>query len=240
MTGPQPGTRPRPAPVAHTTSPGARTAVAERPSPTAVSTLPVAPAPTVKPEPGSRSSRARKKRAGRRLRRLIGAAVIVCVLAAGGAVGYRYLHARGGPPHTVSAPSRLLGYVQQPAMAKSMNSQQLRAEIEAKGHGEASHVVDAVYENAKSQIILFIGGNLSGSASSFISSFTGMLPGSGVVSAGKMGGEAACVPSHSGHPAECAWADNDTFGLIASPALSASSLAQQLREIRPLVEHTVR
>jgi hypothetical protein len=223
--------------MARSSSPGARTAVAERPRPTAVAAPPVAPEPTVTPEPGSRSSRARKKRKGRRRRRLIAAVVIFCVLAAGGGVGYRYLEARGGPPHVVSAPSRLLGYLQQPAMAKNMDAQQLRREIEAKGRGEASHVVDAVYENAKSQIILFIGGNLSGSASSFISSFTGMLPNSFVTRPGSLGGEAACVPGASTRPAECAWADNDTFGLIASPDTSANALASELRQIRPLVEH---
>ncbi len=168
------------------------------------------------------------------------AVVGVCVLAAGGGVGYRMLVARQGPAHVVSAPGRLLGYVQQPAMAKSLDAQQLRSEIVAKGHGEASHVVDAVYENAKSQIILFIGGNLSGSASSFISSFTGMLPDSFETAPGSLGGQAACVPSVSGHLAECAWADDDTFGLITSPDMSASTLASELRQIRPLVEHTVR
>ncbi len=168
------------------------------------------------------------------------AVVLVCVLAAGGGVGYRMLIARNGPDHVVSAPGKLLGYVQSPAMAKSMDAQQLRAEIVAEGRGEASHVVDAVYENAKSQIIFFIGGNLSGSASSFISSFTGILPDSFETGPGSLGGEAACVPSVSRKPAECAWADDDTFGLIASPDMGATALANELRQIRPLLEQRVR
>jgi hypothetical protein len=168
------------------------------------------------------------------------AVVIVCVLAAGGGVGYRTLFAHKGTAHVVSAPGRLLGYTQQPAMAKSMHAQQLRAEILAKGHGEASHVVDAVYEDGSSQIILFIGGNLSGSATSFISSFTGVLPDSFETAAGSLGGQAACVPGISGHLAECAWADDDTFGLIASPDMGAAALASELRQIRPLVEHAAR
>jgi hypothetical protein len=169
--------------------------------------------------------------------------VAVLLVAAGGGVGYHMLRAHSGPAHVVSTPQRLLSYVQQSALAKEMGAQQLRSEIIAKGHGEASHVVDAVYENSNAKsplIILFIGGNLSGSASSFMSSFTGMLPGSFAVSPGSLGGQAACVPSFSGHPAECAWADNDTFGMIASPTLGATALAAQLREIRPLVEHRVR
>jgi hypothetical protein len=150
----------------------------------------------------------------------------------------------GGPQHTIAAPANLLSYTQAPTLAERMGAQALRAEIMRKGKGEASHVVDAVYEdNAQAGstsnplIILFIGGNLAGSASSFISSFTGMVPGAFVTSAGSMGGQAACVPGSAGRPAECAWADNDTFGLFASPTLSASALGTQMRSMRPLVEH---
>ena len=149
-----------------------------------------------------------------------------------------------GPAHSISTPSRLMAYTQEPALAAGMGAQALRSEIVKKGNGEASRVVDAVYEDSTSPaaksgplFILFIGGNLSGSASSFISSFTGLLPSAFVTSPGLMGGQAACVPGFSGHPAECAWADNDTFGLIASPTLSAAALGKELRTIRPLVEH---
>jgi len=92
--------------------------------------------------------------------------------------------------------------------------------------------------SATSQIVLFIGGNLSGtSASSFITSFIGKLPGAVTTAAGPLGGEAACVPSAGGNPAECAWADNDTFGLVASPTLGAQALASELRQMRLQVEH---
>ena len=165
---------------------------------------------------------------------------------AGGAVGYDLLR-QTGPVHTVTAPSRLLNYSLVPALAKGMNAEALRAEIVKAGNGEASNVVDGVYEDRTSQaaksgpvLVLFVGGHLSGSATSFISSFTGLLPGAFVISPGPMAGQAACVPAYSGHLAECAWADNDTFGFIASPALSASALSAQLRQIRPLVEHTVK
>ncbi len=188
---------------------------------------------------------ARKKTLRRGLtRRTVGVLAAVAVLAAGGAFALHVFFARDGSAHVVATPQRLLGYVQAPTLAKGMGAAALRSEILAKGEGEASHVVDAVYDDANSKagplIILFIGGNLADSASSFIASFTGSLPGAFVTSAGAMGGQAACVPSFSGHPAECAWADNDTFGLIASPNLNASSLAKQLREIRPLVEHKVK
>ena len=175
----------------------------------------------------------------------------VGVLALGGAgvvAGPRVFHMieGNGPAHQITTPSKLGSFTQAPALAAGMGAQALRTEIVKKGNGEASHVVDAVYEDstgaaAKSPvIILFIGGNLSGSASSFISSFTGMLPSAFVISPGSLGGQAACVPGSAGHPAECAWADNDTFGLFASPALNAHTLGTELREMRPLVEHRVK
>ena len=178
------------------------------------------------------------------------AGVGVIVLAGAGVVaGPRVLHMieGNGPAHRITTPTKLLGFTQAPALAAGMGAEALRAEIVRKGNGEASHVVDAVYEDssgpaAKSGpvIILFIGGNLTGSASSFISSFTGMLPSAFVISPGSMGGQAACVPGSAGHPAECAWADNDTFGLFASPALNAKTLGNELRAMRPEVEHRVR
>jgi hypothetical protein len=162
--------------------------------------------------------------------------------AAGVIVTHPALLTSHGPQHRVSAPGRLLSYTQAPALAKKMGADALKADIVRKGNGEASNVVDGVYEanaptGSKSPlIVLFIGGNLSGSATAFISSFTGMLPGAFVTSAGSLGGQAACVPGTAGKPAECAWADNDTFGLFASPTLSASALGAELRTLRPLVE----
>jgi hypothetical protein len=173
---------------------------------------------------------------------VVGAVVLVVV--AGVAFVVRGLFAYNGPAHTISTPTKLDGYVIQPQLAKSMGAQTLGARIAKMGKGEATHVVYGVYEvstgpAAKSGplFILFIGGNLSGSASSFISSFTGLLPGAFVTNAGSMGGQAACVPGYSGHPAECAWADNDTFGLFASPTLTATALGNELRSMRSLVEH---
>jgi hypothetical protein len=105
--------------------------------------------------------------------------------------------------------------------------------------------VDAVYEapagsaaNASPPIILFIGGNLAGtSPDGFITSFIGELKGAVTIGPGSLGGAAACVPSVEGRLAECAWADNDTFGVVASPNLGEAALASELRQMRPLVEH---
>lgn len=192
--------------------------------------------------------RSRRGSAGRKRRTPVPLIAIGIAVAAAGAASVIVTHPGllrpGGPQHTIVAPANLLSYTQAPTLAQGMGAQALRAEIMRKGKGEASHVVDAVYEdNAQAGstsnplIILFIGGNLTGSASSFISSFTGMMPGAFVTSAGSMGGQAACVPGSAGRPAECAWADNDTFGLFASPTLKASALGAQMRSMRPLVEH---
>jgi hypothetical protein len=178
--------------------------------------------------------------------------------------------APAGPSHHIATPQKIGPYVQAPALAASMKAAQVRRTIVSQSNGEASHVVAAVYEStasqpaaghstgpagssaagsspaapgnsASSQIVLFIGGNLSGtSASSFITSFIGKLPGAVTTSAGPLGGEAACVPSAGGNPAECAWADNDTFGLVASPTLDAQALAGELRQMRLQVERKVR
>jgi hypothetical protein len=163
------------------------------------------------------------------------------------AVAVRGLLGTSGPAHTISTPGKIGSFVLEPQLAQGMGAAALRAAIVKKGNGEATHVVDAVYEISSGPaassgpvIVLFIGGNLSGSASSFISSFTGLLSGAFVTSAGTRGGQAACVPGYSGHPAECAWADNDTFGLFASPTMSAAALGNELRSLRPLVEHVRR
>jgi hypothetical protein len=238
----------RPAAVQHSAGPAVRSV----PSAPAVGTVtrdattvtgPITAQPRA---PSKRAARARARRRHRTLVRVIAlvGAVAVVPAAAAGVLRSGLFGSSGGPDHTISVPTKLLGFTLEPGLAKGMNAQALRADIVKKGNGEATRVVDGVYEDnagsgAKSSplIILFIGGNLSGSASSFIDSFTGMLPGAVTTSAGKLGGLAACVPGTSGRPAECAWADNDTFGLFASPALSASALGKDMRAMRQLVEH---
>jgi hypothetical protein len=196
------------------------------------------------------SQNAGRKTARRKVRhpaRLVIGGGTVAVVAAAGVVLVPHVLKSGGPAHSISTPTRLQAYVQAPKLAVSMHANALRSEIVTKGNGEASHVVDAVYEDSTGPtakkaplILLFVGGNLSGSAGSFIASFTGTLTGAFVTSPGSLGGQAACVPGVSGHPAECAWADGDTFGLIASPNLGATALANELRSMRPQVEHVVK
>ena len=85
---------------------------------------------------------------------------------------------------------------------------------------------------------------LSGiSPSGFISSFTTQFKGAQNTSAGSMGGQAACVNAQAnvtGSITLCLWADNDTFGVVASPTMSVAQLAAQMRTIRPLVERVAK
>jgi hypothetical protein len=168
----------------------------------------------------------------------------VAVIAAA-AIGIK-LAMPSGTQHVISTPQHLNGYAQSPRLAATAEAQKLRDQIVQQSGGEVSHVVYAAYQGTNPDattepIILFIGGNLSGSsASSFISSFMGMVPHATAVSAGSLGGAAACAPSENGKPAECAWADDDTFGLVLSPSLTATALGNELREMRPLVEHTAK
>ncbi len=194
-----------------------------------------------------------ERRSGRRRGRrkiLIGAGLAV-VLAGAAAAVEAGVFGGGGPAHTLVTPDKLGAYVRRPQLEKQMNAAQLQREVITKSAGQASHVVSAVYEDGTSatssktpQMILFIGGNLTGvSASGFIASFTQQSKGAFVTSAGSLGGSAACVNAQASVPgsvALCTWADNDTFGEVASPTMTATRLATQLRAIRPLVEHTVR
>jgi hypothetical protein len=211
----------------------------------------VAPSDPVSPQKQKKAAAGRRTGRSRRRHpvRIVAGVGVIALAGAGVVAGPRVYHMieGNGPVHQITTPDKLLSFTQAPALAAGMGAQALRAEIVKKGSGEASHVVDAVYEDstgpaAKSGpvIILFIGGNLSGSDSAFISSFTGMLPGAFVISPGSLGGRAACVPGSTGHPAECAWADNDTFGLFASTAQSAKTLGNELHAMRPLVEHRVK
>jgi len=148
-------------------------------------------------------------------------------------------------PHVLTTPAELGAYAQEPELATAMDAKTLQQQIIKQGAGHARNVIYAVYEDSTGpaaasgpQVILFIGGNLSGSsAGSFISTFTSRLPGAATTSAGPLGGEAACVPSTDGRPAACLWADNDTFGVITSATLSVSGLADEMRQMRPMVEH---
>ena len=199
----------------------------------------------------ARASRPARRSGRRRNRKIMIGAGLAVVLAGGAVAAEAGLFGGGGPAHTLTTPARLGSYVRRPQLEKQMNATQLQREVITKSAGQASHVVSAVYEDGTSatstqppQMILFIGGNLSGvSAGGFIASFTQQSRHAFVTSAGALGGSAACVNAQASVPgsvALCTWADNDTFGVVASPTMTAARLAAQLRAIRPMVEHVAR
>jgi hypothetical protein len=180
---------------------------------------------------------------------MIGAGLAVVVVGAAAVVESGVFSS--GPAHVLVTPAKLGAYVRRPQLEKQMNAAQLQKQVITKSAGQASHVVSAVYEDGTGatstktpQMILFIGGNLTGvSAGDFIASFTQQSKGAFVTSPGSLGGSAACVNAQASVPgsvALCTWADNDTFGVVASPTMTATTLATQLRVFRPMVEHVVK
>ena len=51
---------------------------------------------------------------------------------------------------------------------------------------------------------------------------------------------AACAPGSGNGPAECAWADGDTFGVVVSAGMNPAALADEMRLMRSQIEHVVR
>ena len=121
----------------------------------------------------------------------------------------------------------------------------LREKVIKMSAGQASRVVSAVYESGNSaagntaQIIMFIGGHLANAdPAASITSFTQQYRGAKVVSAGALGGKAACVQEGTGANgvSMCAWFDNDSFGEVVSPTMNATALATAMQTVRPSVE----
>ena len=152
----------------------------------------------------------------------------------------------GGPAHTLVSPNQLGAFTRRPALEQQMNVGQLRQDVVNTSSGQASHVVEGVYESGNSspgstpQIILLIGGNLANANPvDSVTSFTKRFKGATVTSAGTMAGKAVCVNATASEPgsvAMCAWFDNDSFGEVVSPTMNASTLASTMRQIRPKVE----
>jgi hypothetical protein len=191
------------------------------------------------PKPGKGRPRPGRRRKVAAL--LLGGLVIVAGLAA---AGYYKLMPRTS--HVVSTPAAVGSFLKQQANATAKD---LKHRIMVAAAGDVKNVVAAVYEQKKGpgtskgpQIVVFIGGNLTGnaSASDLITAYMTRLHGAFATSAGRLGGQAACAPGANGGPAECAWADSDTFGVIVSATLTSAGLADEMRQLRPLVEHVAK
>jgi hypothetical protein len=188
-----------------------------------------------------------QRRGGSNDRRLwLGLAGVVVVAAAAivGIIKYEF-PTHGGPAHVMATPTTIGAYARTMDLEHEADVAALKQKVIAMSAGQASHVVSAVYESGKAsagntaQIIMFIGGHLANAdPAASITSFTQQFKGAQVVSAGGQDGKAACVQDGTGanSVAMCAWFDNDSFGEVVSPTMSASALASAMRTVRPAVE----
>ncbi len=151
-----------------------------------------------------------------------------------------------GPAHTMVTPAQIGTYQRTVNMERSTDLARLRDEVISMSAGQATHVVSAVYASGNSaaggteQIIMFIGGHLANAApATSIGDFIANHAGARVVTAGSLGGKAACVQEGAGtsNPVSmCVWFDNDSFGEIVSPTMNATALAKALLTVRPYLE----
>jgi hypothetical protein len=195
---------------------------------------------------------AAKRRTGRRRggsndRRLwlgLGGVVVVAAAAIVGIVKFES-PSHSGPAHAMTIPPKIGAFTRTVDLEHEADVTALKQKVIAMSSGQASHVVSAVYESGKAsagntaQIIMFIGGHLANAdPAASITSFTQQFKGAQVVSAGALGGKAACVQDGTGanSVAMCAWFDNDSFGEVVSPTMNASALASAMRAVRPSVE----
>ena len=197
---------------------------------------------------GRRTGRRRGRSNDHRLWLALLGVLIVAAAAIFGILKFEF-PSHGGPTHHMATPPRIGSYVRTVDMEKETKVNELRAEVIKMSSGQASNVVSAVYESGNSaagnteQIVMFIGGHLANAApASSIASFTQKFSGASVVSAGALGGKAACVeeaPGTSDSVAMCVWFDNDSFGEIVSPTMNARTLAGVMRTMRPSLEIVV-
>ena len=154
------------------------------------------------------------------------------------------------PVHAMQTPARIGSFTRADGLDSTTHLAGLRTEVIQMSAGQASNVTSAVYESGNPsagtavQIIMFIGGHLTGAApTTSITGFTREFAGATVVSAGSLGGTAACAEQGTAtlDPASlCVWFDNDSFGEIVSPTMNATTLATVMRTIRPDLEIVVK
>ena len=196
-----------------------------------------------------RTGRRRGRSNDHRLWLALGGVLVTAVAAIVGILKFE-LPSHSGPVHTMVTPAKIGSYLRTVDMERQTNVSQLRDEVIKMSSGQASDVKSAVYESGNSaagnteQIVMFIGGHLANAApASSIGSFRQNFANAAVVSAGSLGGQAACVQEAGGTSdavAMCVWFDNDSFGEIVSPTMNAPALAQVMRTMRPSVELVVK
>jgi hypothetical protein len=176
--------------------------------------------------------------------------VVIAVAAAITAIITFGFPSRGGPVHAMQTPARIGSFARADGMESVTSLAGLRTGAIQGSAGQASNVKSAVYESGNRaagntvQVMMFIGGHLaSATPAASITGFTQKFAGAAVVSAGSLGGQAACAEegaTSSSQVSICAWFDNDSFGEIVSPTMNATTLATVMRTVRPDLEIVVR
>jgi len=176
--------------------------------------------------------------------------VVIAVAAAITAIIKFEVPSHGGPDHTMQTPARIGSFTRAAGLESETNLAGLRTGVIQMGAGQASNVKSAVYKSGNPaagntvQIIMFTGGHLASAApATSITSFTQKFAGAAVVSAGSLGGKAACAEegaTTSSQVSMCVWFDNDSFGEIVSPTMNATTLVTVMRTVRPDLEIVVR
>jgi hypothetical protein len=174
----------------------------------------------------------------------LGGVIVVAAAAIVGVIKFEF-PSHSGPVHTMTTPDKIGTFARTVDLEHQADVAALKQKVISMSSGQASNVVSAVYESGKAsagntaQIIMFIGGHLANAdPAASITSFTQQFRGAKVVTAGGLGGKAACVQDGTGSNsvAMCAWFDNDSFGEVVSPTMNATALASAMQQVRPSVE----
>jgi hypothetical protein len=174
----------------------------------------------------------------------LGGVIVVAAAAIVGVIKFEF-PSHSGPAHTMTIPDKIGAFARTVDLEHQADVTALKQKVIRMSAGQASDVRSAVYESGDSaagntaQIVMFIGGHLANAdPAASITSFTQQFHGAKVVSAGALGGKAACVQDGTGSNsvAMCAFFDNDSFGEVVSPTMNATALASVMQKIRPSVE----
>jgi hypothetical protein len=176
--------------------------------------------------------------------------VVIAVAAAITAIITFEFPSHGGPVHAMQTPARIGSFARTADTQSATQLAGLRTGVIQASAGQASNVKSAVYESGNPaagntvQVMMFIGGHLAtATPAASITGFTQKFAGAAVVSAGSLGGQAACAEegaTSSSQMSICAWFDNDSFGEIVSPTMNATTLATVMRTVRPDLEIVVK
>jgi hypothetical protein len=155
----------------------------------------------------------------------------------------------GGAAHTLAMPDKVgSSFVSSKVDSGDLNK--LRQEFVQMTHGQATDMLARNFESGgpstggTPQIVMSIDGHLANDdPAASVGGFQQDYPNAFTVPTGSMGGQAVCAEStakNANDVAICAWFDNDSFGALVSPSLTANALAHQLPIFRAAVEHVAK